>query len=259
MPRCVFWPTTLVAAGLLMFSARATMAEVKLASPFSDNMVLQRGMKVPVWGTADPDDHIVVTMCGQRGYASVNAWGQWMAHIGPLPVGGPYELTAQGKQTVVVRNVLVGEVWVCSGQSNMQMAVVSCQNAEQEMADADYPQIRLLGVPNVTSATPLREFQGQWVPCTPETVKWFSGVGYFFGRDLHKALGVPVGLIGTSWGGDRRRGLDQPPPTGGTHQPASHTGAMGQVGQRLSGEPGEVQKGDPSGVGEEGRCGQDRG
>jgi sialate O-acetylesterase len=186
---------------LAVLTASQAPAEVKLAPPFTDGMVLQQGMRVPVWGTANPDDHIVVTMCGQRGHATVNASGRWMAHVGPLPVGGPYELTVRGQETVVLKDVLVGEVWVCSGQSNMQMAVVSCNNAEAEMAAADYPQIRLFGVPNVTSATPLTEVKAQWVPCTPETVKWFSGVGYFFGRDLHKALSVPIGLIGTSWGG----------------------------------------------------------
>ncbi len=200
MPGLWHLPTALAALAVLVFTSVAA-ADVRLASPFTDNMVLQQGMKVPIWGMADPDDHIVVTMCGQRGHASVNAWGQWRAHIGPLPVGGPYELTVQGRQTVTLRNVLVGEVWVCSGQSNMQMALTACDNAEAEIAAADYPRIRLLGVPNVTSATPLSEFQGQWVPCTPETARWFTGAGYFFGRDLHKALGVPVGLIGTSWGG----------------------------------------------------------
>ena len=120
----------------------------------------------------------------------------------PRPkLGGPYEITFKGKNTITIKNILAGEVWVCSGQSNMEMAVRSSANAEQEIAAANYPQIRLFTVEKKVAEKPLDDCKGKWVVCSPETVGGFSAAGYFFGRELHKELKQPIGLINTSWGG----------------------------------------------------------
>jgi len=127
--------------------------------------------------------------------------GKWSFKINPPTAGGPYEMTLTGKNTINIKNILVGEVWVCSGQSNMQMTVQSSANSAQEIADAGYPKIRLFYVTRKVAETPQSDCEGSWVECSPETVPGFSAVAYFFGRELHKQLNVPVGLIHTSWGG----------------------------------------------------------
>src|SRR5262249_51059155 len=130
------------------------------------------------------------------------AKGAWSVKLGPFAAGGPHEMTVSGKNTITLKNVLFGEVWICSGQSNMQWGVGGSNNAQQEIAAAKYPQVRLFSVRNVTSQKPLAEVPGgPWVVCSPESVGGFTAVGYFFGRHLHETLNVPIGLINTSWGG----------------------------------------------------------
>ncbi len=190
-------------------------ADVKLNPLFTDGMVLQRGVDCPIWGTADPDEEISVGIEkeGILGF-SVKPWtrkakadGQWKGAIpmSTIKAGGPYTLTIKGKNTLVLKDVYVGDVWICSGQSNMEMPVAATHNAEEVIKNAKNPKIRLFTVPRNTSYKPQSEFKGQpsWKECTPETIKYFSAVGYFFGRDLQKALNVPIGLIHTSWGGTR--------------------------------------------------------
>jgi len=184
------------------------LAEVKLPALFGDNMVLQREAKVPIWGTAEPGEQVTVTLAEQRGTATADSAGRWKLEIGPLKAGGPFEITVAGRNTLTLHNVAVGEVWICSGQSNMEMAVGNSPrawggvlNAEQEIAAANYPMIRHFTVKKAVAGQPQHDTQGQWVAASPQTAGEFTAVGFFFARELHKALGVPIGLIHTSWGG----------------------------------------------------------
>jgi sialate O-acetylesterase len=168
---------------------------------FTDNVVLQRDIACPVWGWAKPGQKITVSMAEKTSSATADGAGKWLAKLGPFAAGGPYTLTVSGPQTVTLNNVLVGDVWICSGQSNMQFGVAGATNAPQEIADAKYPEIRLFSVPNVVAFLPQSTVNGKWQVCSPETVPGFTAVGYFFGRDLHRDLKVPIGLINSSWGG----------------------------------------------------------
>ncbi len=194
-----------VLAALLLSTAgsSAIYADIRLPAIVGDDMVLQRDMKLPVWGWADPGEEVRLSVSWHRmeRRTVTDADGKWQFTVTAPPAGGPYELTFKGKNTVTLKNVLVGEVWVCSGQSNMEWPLHSVNNAEQELAAADYPNIRLFTVQKKIADVPESDCTGQWSLCTPETVPGFSAVGYFFGRYLHKELGVPVGLINTSWGG----------------------------------------------------------
>jgi sialate O-acetylesterase len=176
-------------------------ADVKLPAVIGDNMVLQRGMETPIWGMAEPGERVTVAMGDQQAADTADKVGKWMVKLHPLDAGGPFEITVTGNNKITLNNVLVGEVWVCSGQSNMQMSVKNSMNAEKEIAESNYPMIRLFSVKRKVADEPQDDTEGSWVECGPETVGWFSAVGYFFGRLLHRELDVPVGLIHTSWGG----------------------------------------------------------
>ncbi len=181
---------------------QAAHADVWLPSIFSDNMLLQRGVAVPVWGKANPGEEVTVTLGGRRATATADQNGRWMVRIGPFEAGGPLQLTAAGENTVTFENVLVGDVWVCSGQSNMQWAVRQASCPDAEIGQANFPKIRLFSVKRTVADNPQEDCVGNWVECTAWTVADFSAVGYFFGWELHKALGgLPIGLIHTSWGG----------------------------------------------------------
>ena len=186
---------------LLFFTALPGDTDVKLPAVISDNMVLQQGAKIPIWGTAEPGEQVTVALGEQQLVTSADNEGRWMVKLEPLDAGGPFELSIAGKNAITLQGVLVGEVWVCSGQSNMWWPVKLSANAEQEIAESNYPNIRLFTVKNTVAAQPLQDTKGSWVSCGPETVASFSAVGYFFGRYLHKELDTPVGLIHTSWGG----------------------------------------------------------
>jgi sialate O-acetylesterase len=169
---------------------------------FTDNAVLQRDMKVPVWGKADPGEKVTVKIGEQEASAEADKDGKWMVRLNPMKAGGPVELTIAGKDSkVVLKNVLIGEVWVCSGQSNMWWPIRLSAEPKKTAQEAKYPGIHLFTVPQKTSKTPLAEVKGAWSECTPESADNFSAVAYHFGKYLHKELGVPVGLIHTSWGG----------------------------------------------------------
>ncbi len=196
---------------LLAVSAVPAAAEVRLSGLFSDNMVLQREIWVPVWGWADPGEKVAVEFSGRRVSTVADENGRWKVALAPLKAGaGPYELKVSGRNTVVIENVAVGEVWICSGQSNMAMEVRRCLDAERETAAADYPLIRQFQVKRGKALEPLEDvlttegeksWLNKWRVCTPSTVINFTGVGYFFARDLHRNLDVPIGLIHSSWGG----------------------------------------------------------
>ena len=178
----------------------ALHAEVKPHPLFSDGAVLQRGIAVPVWGTARDGEKVTVEFHGQTATTTATG-GKWSVKLEPLKEGGPFTMKITGENTVTVDNLLVGEVWVCSGQSNMQWPFSKTHNAKEEAPKANYPEIRMFTVTRTVSAKPLDEPTGSWITCSPETVNNFSGVGYFFARDIHRQLGVPVGMIHTSWGG----------------------------------------------------------
>ena len=191
----------------ILIGAAAAIADVRLPALISDNMVLQQGRQVAIWGTADAGEQVTVSLGEQKATATADANGQWKVELGPLKKGGPMEMTVAGKNTIIIHNVLVGEVWVCSGQSNMEMAVWNhgvfggVKNAEQEVAAANYPLMRLFIVKKAVAGKPQTDVQGQWVVASPATVGSFSAVGYFFGRDLFRTMKFPVGLLDSSWGG----------------------------------------------------------
>jgi len=186
-------------------------AQIKLPAVISDNMVLQQNMKVPIWGWAKPGEKVRIKPSWQKlGQTSARADkdGKWMVKVDTPKAGGPYTLTVTGQNTITLKNVLIGEVWICSGQSNMQMELKASSpwskgvfNFETEIAGADYPDIRLFSVQREIAEEPKDDCTGSWSKCSPDTVGEFSAVAYFFARKLHKELGIPFGLIHTSWGG----------------------------------------------------------
>src|SRR5262245_21364209 len=175
---------------LCVFAAPAH-ANVKLAPIFGDNMVLQRDMQVPIWGTAAPQEAVTVAIAGQMKATKADDKGNWQVKLDALKAGGPLELVVAGANQLTLANVLVGEVWVCSGQSNMQWALKQTENADDEIAASANDQLRLNS--------------GKWQAAGPETSGSFSGTGYYFGKALQKALGVPVGLVNRSVGGTSAR------------------------------------------------------
>lgn len=177
-------------------------ADVRLPNCIGSNAVLQREMPVPIWGWADAGEKITVTILGQTKNATPEAGsGKWMVRLNPLPTGGPYTMTVQGKNRITLENLLVGEVWLCSGQSNMGMTVSVVKNAQEEIAAANFPKIRLLGVALLGTQEPQQDIHGQWAECSPKNVGSFSAAAYFFGRELYRNLNIPIGLINCSWGG----------------------------------------------------------
>jgi sialate O-acetylesterase len=187
-------------AGVLALP-HAALAEVKLPSIFSDHMVVQREAMVPVWGWADPGETVTVTIAGQSKSVTADARGDWSVKLDQLKAAGPLTLTVKGKNTLTVEDILIGEVWLASGQSNMQMGVNGVTNAWKEKATAKFPQIRMFTVARRTAIMPQTNCLGEWIICSPETVGNFSATAYFFGRELHQTLQTPVGLINASWGG----------------------------------------------------------
>jgi sialate O-acetylesterase len=188
-------------------------AELWMPSIFSSNMVLQQKQANPVWGKADPGVTLTITLSTEVNEKTISdvqevvvgADGKWKAALEPKKADGKvYDLrVAHGAESLFFEDILIGEVWVASGQSNMQWTVADSANPEKEIAEAQYPNLRLFYVSRKVAETPQEDFatDHQWVPCTPEVAAKFSAVAYFFGRELHKSLNVPVGLIHTSWGG----------------------------------------------------------
>ena len=188
---------------VLAFAVPQCAADEKpfLHQLFTDHMVLQRGVKVPVWGWTDPGQSVTVSLNGTTVTVTAAGNGKWTAPIGPFSAGGPFELVVTGPQSVTVNDVLIGDVWICSGQSNMEWSVAASNNSEKEIAAANHSLIRLFSVPKRVSDEPEETVDAAWEVCSSSTVPRFSAVGYFFGRELQQRLDVPVGLINTSWGG----------------------------------------------------------
>lgn len=193
---------------MIIGCAAVATAAVKLPAVIGDNMVLQRGQPVPIWGWADQGEEVTVAVAGQTLATKAGDDGRWKVMLAKLDIGNPLEMTIKGSSgsSIVLKNILVGDVWVCSGQSNMEMGIGVCNDAPAEIAAANYPQIRLFMVPNVKAAEPATDVNAAWAACSPQTVAangWggFSALAYYFGRQLHKDLNVPIGLIDTTWGG----------------------------------------------------------
>ncbi|MBF0405845.1 MAG: hypothetical protein HQM10_00710 [Candidatus Riflebacteria bacterium] len=177
-------------------------ASVVLPKFFSDNMVLQRNVAIPIWGWADADEEIEVKINCQTKTVKADKTGKWMVKLDAELAGGPYELSIKGKNIITIKNVLVGEVWICSGQSNMEFNVKGVINAEKEINDANYPFIRHFAVVKDISSLPKEDIKGgEWAVCDKSTVASFTAVGYFFAKQIYDELKVPVGLIHASWGG----------------------------------------------------------
>lgn len=192
--------TILLALGLaLPFTVKA---ELKLPAIIGDNMVLQQKQTNPLWGWDKPGTDVSVTFGAQTKTAKAGADGKWTVKLDPVPANAkPATLTIKGSSAKELKNVLVGEVWICSGQSNMQWNVGSSYDSDLEIATAKYPNIRLISVPQVGTQEPQQDFKGAWAECSPQTVGGFSAVGFYYGRILHQILDVPVGLINNAWGG----------------------------------------------------------
>lgn len=195
---------------LLIAASSVIRAEVKLPAIFGDNMVMQQQTDAAIWGTANANSTVrITTSWNKRSYsARAGSDGKWKVRVKTPAAGGPYSVTISQGNTISLRNVMIGEVWVCSGQSNMEMPMKGYRNqpitgSNEFIATSSNPDIRLITVPKVTSLTPLDDFKGSWKLCEPENVSEFSATAYFFGLMLNQALDVPVGLINTSWGGTR--------------------------------------------------------
>jgi sialate O-acetylesterase len=194
--------TTFVLSALFSLPMALSHADVKLPAIISDHMVLEKTAKVPVWGKADPGEEVTITLDGQTVKATAGADGKWKAILDLSKSGqGPFEMTVQGKNSIKISDVVVGEVWVASGQSNMEWTLTNTDDAQNEIAKSANPLLRQFAVKKATSAVPLDECEGRWVSASPETAGGFTAVGYYFGKALQNELKVPVGLIHTSWGG----------------------------------------------------------
>lgn len=191
----------LAAAASVLFPLAAP-ADVSLPALFSEHMVLQRDQAVPVWGWAEAGEEVLVTIGKQTKTVKTGAEGKWSVKFDKLSGGGePTTMTVKGKNTIEIPDVLVGEVWLCSGQSNMGFMVSRAVDFEKEKAAAELPTIRMFTVLSGTAPTPEKDCKGKWVVCSPETVGSFSAAAYFFGRDLQAKLKLPVGLVNSSVGG----------------------------------------------------------
>lgn len=179
------------------------LAKVELAGLFVDHMVVQRDRPIPVWGWAAPGESVVARLAGQQKTATADEKGRWWLEFAALPAGGPHTLEIESGEKVTVSDVWVGEVWVCSGQSNMAFEFNQVLDAKKETAEANFPQLRMWHMRHRITLEPQERCQslsGQWVVSSPASVASFSAVGYFFARELHRKLGLPIGMIHTSWG-----------------------------------------------------------
>jgi len=227
-----------LAATCIVAMVCPAMAAVRMPAVFSDNMVVQAGMPVPVWGWATANEKITVTFAGQKKTAAAGADGKWMVKLDAMKASAtPAQMTVTGPdgQAVTIANVMVGEVWLGSGQSNMEMGVGGCLDVDNVAADANYPAIRMFTVQKRPAGEPMDDVIGTWVVCSPKTVRGFSAAAYFFGRRIHKDLGVPVGLIHSSWGGTRIEPWT--PPCGFAAVPE-----LKDIAAQVAAAPGEYRK-----------------
>jgi sialate O-acetylesterase len=188
----------------ILFLAFGVFANANVTMPllFNDGMVLQRNKPISVWGWADANEKIEIRFHQQTVKTKADKNGKWIVNLKPEVAGGPFKMTVKGKNTIAINDVLVGEVWICSGQSNMEFTVAQAMDAKQEIEDANYPMIRQFMVEKDKSSTPKQKLKsGTWNECNKNTVGSFTAVGYFFAKKLYAELHIPIGIIHTSWGG----------------------------------------------------------
>jgi sialate O-acetylesterase len=186
----------------LVLLAASLRGDVTLAPLFTDHAVVQRDQPLPVWGRAEPGEKVTVAFRGQSRSTTTGADGRWIVYLDGLTgTAEPAELVVTGKNTLHVADLLTGDVWLCSGQSNMEWTVAKSPNAEAEMASAQLPLIRHIKIKTQRSDQPAERIDGVWEVCTPATVGEFTAIGFFFARDLQPRLTVPIGLINSTWGG----------------------------------------------------------
>jgi sialate O-acetylesterase len=177
-------------------------AEIRLPGFFTHYMVLQRDAPVRIWGWADKSENVEIAFSGQKIKTRADKTGRWEIFLKEMTAGGPFTLIVKGKDNQIeVNDILIGDVWYCGGQSNMEMKLKECYNQEEEIHRADYPLIRSLRVPKVMNTSPQDDFRSNWEVCSSTTAGDFSAVGYFFARDLFLELNVPIGILNVSWGG----------------------------------------------------------
>lgn len=194
-------PISALFTALLSLASAATAFAATPHGIFTDHMVLQRDMPIPVWGVGQPGEKLTVKLAGHQAQTEVDGEGNWRVELDALPAGGPHRLVIDGYVRVAVRDVLVGEVWLASGQSNMQWSIQASDQPEKTIAESSHPQIRLFTVPRRATDEPQWNVNGVWQICGPTTTPEFSAVAYHFGVALQKKLGVPVGLVSTNYGG----------------------------------------------------------
>lgn len=195
----------LIAFILFLTLSSSAFANVTLPNLFSDNMVLQRNTEVAIWGWANPQEEVVISLSWNNEVYKVKASNQakWEIKIPTPKEGGPYTISIKGYNEIVLKNILIGEVWICSGQSNMEMSAAwGIENGDEAVKKAMNPNIRFFTIPKLTATAPQNNVSGNWTECTPETMKNFSATGYFFAKRLQEDLkNVPIGLISSNWGG----------------------------------------------------------
>jgi sialate O-acetylesterase len=198
--RALLRPVSVLSVGL---TGGAALADPRLPAIFGDDMVLQRGPKTTVWGWADPNERIDVEVAGQKRTIYAYRDGTWSVDFRDLPTGGPYTLAVKGNKLITLQNVMVGEVWIGSGQSNMEWSYANARGSghNPNLEPSDWPNIRLFRVERRASQTPLTDVRGAWAPCDAANLTNFSLVGYYFARRIHQELNVPVGIIQSAWGG----------------------------------------------------------
>ncbi|MCA9105616.1 MAG: sialate O-acetylesterase [Pirellulaceae bacterium] len=188
----------------LLLAGTSAMAETKLPAVLSDHMVVQRGKPIQVWGWDDPGTEVTVSLGDETRTAKADDNGRWAVQLEARQAGGPHEIKVVGSSERTLTDILIGDVWLCSGQSNMEWTVAGSDNAQAEIAAADHPTIRHIKIPHVPSAEPQSDVGSPgWTVCGPSTVGEYTAVGYFFARHIQTEVDVPIGLIGSNWGGTR--------------------------------------------------------
>jgi sialate O-acetylesterase len=201
-PRARQFCLAISALACVLACGSRSWADPSVSTLFSDHMVLQQGHEIRIWGTADPAEAISVTLAGHHASATADARERWSASLPAMSAGGPFTLIIHGKKELVIRDVMIGEVWIASGQSNMTFSLGGTEHADTEIPKADYPQVRLFRVPRKIALSPQdTTLPAHWQICTPDTAKEFSAVAYFFARKIHRQLHVPVGVIESAWPG----------------------------------------------------------
>jgi sialate O-acetylesterase len=207
MKKCLPWCVVVVSLLVASSNMPRVLADVRLPKVVGDHMVLQRDRPLPIWGWADPGEEVTVKFDEATATAKADARGNWKVALSAVAADGKaHRMTVSGTNKIELEDILIGEVWIGSGQSNMEMGIAACDKAKEQVAAANCPSIRLLLIPKTNVPQPARDVKAEWVVCSPKTVAaggWggFSAALYYFGQRLHKDLDVPVGLIDSSWGG----------------------------------------------------------